>query len=55
MASVSWQIQEGLRLIFATFVGQLQDSILVQCNWQDRKRQLSQKQKTLDRLLDAFG
>jgi hypothetical protein len=55
LASILGQIQEGLRLIFAAFVCQLQDPILVQCRRQSRQRKFSQEQKTLNQSLDTFG
>jgi hypothetical protein len=39
LASILRQIQEGLRLIFAAFPCELQDSILMQCRRQGRKRE----------------
>jgi hypothetical protein len=55
LASILGQIQEGRRLIFAAFVCQLQDSILVQRRRQGRKREFPQEHESLNQSLDTFG
>src|SRR5260370_39574735 len=54
MTAVAWQIQEWLGLIFAAFVCQLEDSILMERDWQRRKREVPQKRQALDQALDTL-